>query len=226
MIASPFLFSDGDVIPIFVEKLGPQIRFFDDGGLLLHLMGRGVSLNDHRKTRFIKNLAEPNGVTLNEAGELEIWSNLVHAPKAFASYISTMVALSKWEIDHSGVSTDLSYLLQEVELYLRAWKPSAIITEHPEFTGISGQTYKLDFSLDGDGVIAITTHHSAISTAAKKLLDIRAASEHRDLKIIVVIDDRDDADLAKREGKILGSVGNVMLLSRLQAQAQYSTSTN
>jgi len=220
LIDTPFAFPDGDEIPIFIEKLGPQVRFFDDGGLILHLLGRGVSLVDHRKTRFIKNFAEPNGVTLNDMGELEIWTNINQAPAAFAKYISAMLALSQWEMDNTGVSTDLSYLVDEVALYLRAWKPNATITEQPEFTGISGHTYKLDFSLNGDGVIAISPHHSAVSSAAKKLLDIRAVSEYSQLKVIVIIDDRYDTDTAVREGKILDSVGSVMMMSRLQRQAK------
>jgi hypothetical protein len=225
MLDSPFVYPDGDDIPIFIEKIGPQMRFFDDGEAILHLLGRGVSLDDHRKTRFIKNVAEPNGVSLNTQGELEIWSTETQAPQAFAKYMATMLALSKWESDQNEVATDLSLLLEEVALCLRAWKPRATIAEGPEFTGVSGHVYKLDFSLDQDAVIAITPHHASVSSAAKKLLDIRAVSSYAGLKIIVVIDDRHDAANAKREGRILDSVGNVMMMSALQHQARLAGGT-
>jgi hypothetical protein len=219
MIDSPFRYPDGDELPIFVEKLGPQIRFFDDGGALLHLFSRGISLDDHRKTKFIKNIAEPNHVKLNDLGELEIWSNETDAPTAFANYIAAMLSLVKWEMDQIGVSTDISLFLDEVSMCLRAWKPNAQFTVGPEYTGISGHTYKLDFCVDREAVIAISPHHAAVSSAAKKMLDIRAVGGYADLKIIVIMDDRQEADLAKREGRVLESVGNVMMMSALERHA-------
>lgn len=224
MIDSPFKYPDGDNFPIFIEKLGPQIRFFDDGGALLHLLGRGISLDDHRKTKFVKNLAEPFQVKLNDAGELEIWATEANAPTAFANYMAAMLSLAKWEADQVGVSTDLSLFLDEVALYLKAWKPNSTIATGPEFVGISGHVYKLDFSVDRDAVLAITPHHASVSSAAKKLLDIRAVETYSNLKIIVVVDDRQDGEAAKREGRVLESVGNVMMMTALERQAVASGS--
>lgn len=223
MIDSPFKYPDGDDVPIFIEKFGPQIRFFDDGAGLLHLLGRGILLDDHRKTKFIKNLAEPFQVKLNDSGELEIWATEAEAPAAFANYISAMLFLSKWESDQVGVSTDISLFLDEVALCLRAWKPNSIIATGPEYKGISGHVYKLDFSVDHDAVLAITPHHASISSAAKKLLDIRAVDAYSKLKIIVVVDDRQERDAAKREGRVLDSVGSVMMMSALERQAGLSS---
>lgn len=219
MIDSPFRYRDGDDVPIFVEKLGPHIRFFDDGGALLHLFSRGISLDDHRKTKFIKSIAEANDVQLNSLGELEIWSTEKDAPAAFANYLCAILSLVKWEADQIGVSTDISLYLDEVAMCLRAWKPLSEVTAGPEYTGISGHTYKLDFSVDRDAVIAITPHHASVSSAAKKLLDIRATEEYAELKIIVIMDDRQEADAAKREGRVLESVGNVMMMSALERNA-------
>ena len=104
MIDSPLKYPDGDDLPIFVEKLGPQIRFFDDGGSLLHLFSRGLSLGDHRETEFIKNIVEPNHVKLNDLGELEIWCAEKDASTAFTNFLSAMRALVKWETDQVEVS--------------------------------------------------------------------------------------------------------------------------
>jgi len=218
-ITSPFTYPDGDEIPIFVEKIGPQIRFFDDGEMLLHLLGRGIALDDHRKTKFIKNLAEPNNVHLNAQGELEIWSTEKGAPAAFAHYITAMLTLSKWEAEQIGVATDISLFLDEVGMCLRAWKPQAKITEAPEYTGISGHTYKLHFSMDGDAVLAVNPRHASVSSAAKKLLDIRAVDEHESLKIFVIMDDRENKESAKNEARVLSMVANVMMMSSLEGRA-------
>jgi len=226
VIDSPFKYPDGDDVPIFIEKLGPQVRFFDDGAALLHLMGRGLSLDDHRKTKFIKNIAEPYHVALNEMGELEIWSTEEQAPAAFANYLSAMMSLAKWESEQVGVSTDISLFLDEVALCLRAWRPNANISYGPEYTGISGHVYKLDFSVDNEVVIAITPHHTSVGSAAKKLLDIRGVRAHEHLTVIVVMDDRQEPESAKREGRVLDAVGNVMMMSALERQAGLNTAPN
>lgn len=226
MLDTPFAFADGDEIPVFVEKFGNKVRFFDDGGAILHLRGRGVSLDDQRRTKFLRNLAEPNGVSLNEMGELEIWADATEAPAAFAKYLATMLALSSWELDQSGVSTDASIFLEEVEICLRAWKSNSLLSEGREFRGVSGHLYKFDFQLDDDAIIAIGTHPQTISSAAKKLLDVRAASENEGLRIMVVIDDRHDADSARREGLVLDSVGSVLMMTRLESNARMNRTEN
>lgn len=104
MIDSPFEYPDGDKLPIFVEKLGPQLRFFDDGGSLLHLFSLGISLDAHRETEFIKDIVAPNHVKLNELGELEIWCAEKDASIAFSNFLSALRALVKWETDQAGVS--------------------------------------------------------------------------------------------------------------------------
>jgi len=219
MIDTSFAFEDGAGIPVYVEKVGEHVRFFDDGGVILHLRGRGVNLDDNRKTRFIKSLAEPVGVTLSDMGELEIWANAKDSPSAFAKYISAMLALVRWEHDQIGVGTDMTLFIGEVAFCLRALKPGAELIEEPEYRGISGHVYKLDFNFDGSAVIAISTHPNSVSSAAKKLLDIRGAEENSGLKVLVVIDDRPDEEGAKNEGRILDSVANVWMMSRLEKQA-------
>jgi hypothetical protein len=222
MIDSPFTYPDGDELPIFIEKIGPQLRFFDDGGALFHLLGRGVTLDDHRKTKFIKNIAEPNQVSLNTLGELETWSTEAEAPAAFARYVSTMLSLAKWESEQLGVFTDLSLFLDEVSVCLRAWKPYAEIKDGPEYTGISGHVYKFHFSVDGEPVLAVNPRHASVSSAAKKLLDIRAADAYKGLKIFVIMDDRQDKTSANNEARILDVVGNVMMMSALERNAGIS----
>lgn len=220
MIDTPFAFPDGDEIPVFVEKMAGQVRFFDDGGIIMHLLGRGVSLDDHRKTKFIKNFAEPNGVSLTELGELEIWARQEDAPSAFARYISTMLALTSWEANQSGVSTDTSLFLDEVAMCLKAWKSAVPLGDGRELTGVSGYIYKMDYEFDGGAVLAIGTHPATVGSTAKKLLDIRAATQNDDLRILLIIDDRRNADAAKSEGLILDSLSNVMMMTQLQRRAQ------
>lgn len=223
MIETPFLFEDGDGIPVFVEKIGKQVRFFDDGGAILHLMGRGLSFDDHRKTRFIKSLADPHGVSLNDKGELEIFASATDAPAAFSKYVSTMLALAGWERDQNGASADITLFIEEVAICLQAWKAGVKLGKGPSLTGISGRIYKLDFDFDGAAVLAIGTHPATFSYAASKLLDIRGSAANENVNILVVIDDRLDAEAAKSDGLVLDAVGTVMMMSRLEKNAGVSS---
>jgi hypothetical protein len=223
MIDTSLAFEDGDAMPVYVEKLGNQVRFFDDGETFLHFYGRGVKLDTLNKTKFIKLIARSNGVSLNDAGELEIWSSEVEAPAAFAKYLCTMTGLRVWEKDQIGLSTDTSLLVEEVAQCLKAWKPTQDITPDPEYRGISGQVYKLDFSFDGEAVIALSPHHSSVSTAIKKLLDIRSQPENSGLRILAVIDDRYDSRAAKKEGSIMEALATVWPMTRLEQAARLST---
>lgn len=219
MVDSPFRYPDGDSIPVFIEKIGPQIRFFDDGGTLLHLLGRGISLDDHRKTKFIKSISQPYQVNLNDSGEIEIWATEAEARYAFARYMSTLISLAKWESEQAGVSTDLSLFLDEVAVCLRSWRPNARITDGPEYKGISGHRYRFHFGVDDEAVLAVNPRHASMSAAAKRLLDIRAVDEYKALKILIIMDDRQDKDAARNEARVLNLVGNVMMMSALEHQA-------
>lgn len=217
MLQTPFKFADGDSIPVFVEKIGGQIRFFDDGNVLLHFAGRGVQLKNQRNVKFIKNAGEPHGVKLSGAGELEIYSAEASASDAFASYISTLNELASWEREQQGVASDLTLLIEEVEMCLRALSPAGV-HRAPEFAGISGQHYKLDFDFDGRAVIAITPHKATVSSAIRKLLDIRSRSSNQPFDPIIVLDDRRDKEAAKAEGQVLNAVGSVWPMTSLERE--------
>lgn len=215
MIETSFMFDDGDMLPIFVQSVSEQIRFFDDGGVLMHFRGRGLRLDDKRRMKFIRSATEPYGVTINDHGEVEVWSRGDDAPSTFARYLAALVSLTTWERDQDGVNSDASLFVDEVGMYLRAWKPEVEFTEGPEYTGISGQIIRLDFRFDGAGVIATGLHANAVASSIKKLLDIRSAPRNAELKLLAVIDDRAEPRGLAKDGLILQVVADVLPFSVL-----------
>jgi hypothetical protein len=99
MINTPFRFEDGDSIPVYVEQEGTQIRFFDDGDMVIRLMGLGVRIDDESDTGFIDTLISPAGAALSKVGEIEVWVPIDEAPAGFARYISAMLAMVRWEME-------------------------------------------------------------------------------------------------------------------------------
>ena len=90
-------FADEDRVLVYVEKVGKKIRFFDGGELVFHMLSRGVAMDERSDANFITRLTEPEGVKLNDDGELEIWAEAASAHVAFQRFVAAMLALAAWE---------------------------------------------------------------------------------------------------------------------------------
>lgn len=219
LVSTPFKFDDGDAIPVFVENVHGQVRFFDDGGALMHFIGRGVRIESKKQATFLVNAAARNGAVFSDGGDIEAWASLDRAHEAFAKFLASMLDLAAWERDQRGASTDTSLFIEEVALALRAWQPNASITVGPPFLGVSGKTHKLDFLVDGKGVVATGTHPNAVSAMLHKLVDIRGLIANANTPFLIVIDDRVDPDAAERESKVVQAVASAMKFTDLERNA-------
>lgn len=214
LIDTPFTFEDGDGLPVFVEKVGQNVRFFDDNEVVFHFLGRGLGdSSGGLRTRFIKTAIAPYGLSLNDANVIEVWASQEQSKEAFARYLSGLLAIVGWEHDNQGVGIDSSYFVEEVALYLAAWKKGLKVNPSPVFTGMSKTEYRLDFEVGGEAVIAIRPHPYSVGNALRKMVDI--AGFDPDVKFRVVIDDRIDAEAAKTQGVILSSMATIMPMTRL-----------
>lgn len=90
-------FWDDDPFAVYVEQVGSRIRIFDDGIVVMHMLGSGIDYDNEDLMQSIASIAAPEGVLLNDEGDFEIWAEASEASDAFARYISAMVALLKWE---------------------------------------------------------------------------------------------------------------------------------
>lgn len=93
----PFIFADGDAIPAYIE-LGPgSVRFLDCGEVYDHFASLGFFFNDEEDTGFLSAIAEANGVSFTDACEIQIDAAPQDAGKAFARYMTAMLAFVSWE---------------------------------------------------------------------------------------------------------------------------------
>ncbi|CAN7464944.1 DUF1828 domain-containing protein [Acidovorax sp. LjRoot38] len=221
-ISSPFTFEDGDSLPLFVESVNGQVRFFDDGATLMHFIGRGVRIENKRNATFLISAAQRHGGTFNEAGEIEFWAPEAAAPLAFAKYLASLMDIVSWEKDQQGVNTDISVFVEEVGIALRAWKPGAEITKSPPFIGVSGKPYELDYLIDGQPVVATGPRAQSATWVLHKLVDIQSVIANAGMSPLIVIDDRLDPESADQESKVLQSVGTAIKFTDLEARAAAS----
>lgn len=223
LIETPFIFNDGDEVPVFVERIGSRVRFFDDGGFYLHFRGRGVSLRSAAQTRFLSAAAEQHGGAFTKEGVLEVWSSQDSAPQGFARYIGAAMDLVRWESAHTGIAAETSLFIEEVAQCLAAWKPGLDIERRPKAQGITGKLHEFTFGIDGMLVAAVGPHHAAISAAIHKLIDIKANPENASRKTLVVLDNRHDKESSRRESLVISGVSEVIEMTRLQRQSGMTT---
>lgn len=220
MIETPFTFCDGEGLPAFIESSGQYIRFFDDGQTLLHFMGRGMRFSDRRRMRPIQGAAERHGATLNDDGEIEVWSPVAMAKEGFAKYVSALLSVVNWEKESEGDDYDAANLIDEVRICFEAWKRGANIQRDPELYGISGHKHTFNFLVDGKAVLAIQPSPQSVSAAIRKTLDV--ISYHREsgqVEVQIVLDDRHKPAEAKDESKVITAVAEVLMMTRLEALA-------
>lgn len=214
-IATPFTFSDGDSIPVYVEKLSVGYRFFDDGQTLLHFMGRGMKFQTGHQLKFLSAIASQFDATLNEDGIIEVYAKEEQPQAGFASYVACMLQVRAWEVEHEGVDADASAFAIEVAEALKAWQPGVELASAREYIGASGKTYAVDYQFGEKGVLAITPQHQKAASALYKLVDITNRSSNAHEEFLVVIDDRKHPDKANNEAEVFRSVANVITYTKL-----------
>ena len=217
-VATPFTFPDGDGMEIFAQSHGPQVHFFDDGFTLLHLHSVGITLRDKKHWRPLKAIAETHGTSLSDDGVFETLCSAENASLGFARLVSTLLGVASWERDQSGVEQDAAWFVDEVALYLKAWKPGALIIEKPTAKGFSGRPLKFHFQLGNQFIDAIQPHGASTGAELRKIVDLNTAATQPQNEVLVVIDDRGKkAEAAKQEIDIIGRVAIAWPMTALMA---------
>ena len=72
-VGTDLLFWDEDPLYLFVEQVESRIRIFDDGEVVMHMFGSGIEYRNENFMESVAQIAALGGVSLNAAGELEIW---------------------------------------------------------------------------------------------------------------------------------------------------------
>lgn len=214
-VGLPFLFSDGEPVPLYVETDGDRVRFFDNGDMLFHMAAVGLDVSDRRRWRPFQTIATRYGISLKDDGEFEAWEKTDNAPAGFARFLSAMLAAADWERENVGIPADARWLIDEVEFYLHAWKPKAKFDKSVPVYGFTGRAYEFDFRLDDELIDVIPASPIATGGELRKLLDVRRMSANRDIGIRVVIDDRRDPKRADNEAKIISGLATAWPMSKL-----------
>ena len=124
--------------------------------------------------------------------------------------------VAAWEAENAGISTDVTSLTSEVEIYLREWKPKHEVLLEQPLTGISGRSHSFSFLIDGELIDVVSSAPQSTASEIRKLADIRGIPSQANTHIRVIIDDRDNPERAREEAMILSRFADVWPLTSLQ----------
>jgi len=217
-VVTPFTFSDGSALEIFAQERGSQVHFFDDGFTLLHLHSAGIQIAGQKKRwKPLRAIAQKYGATLSDHGVFEVLCSRPQASTGFAQLVSTLLEVAAWERENAGVSFDNEWLVEEVAMHLRAWKPAASLTKKPTVRGFSGRSLTFDYEFDGQLIDAVTPHSASTGAELRKLVDFNSGPARLGKEPLIIVDDRFHPEAAKQELGILGRVAKAWPMSSLLA---------
>lgn len=215
-ISTPFDYFDGDGIHLYAEELGDLVRFFDAGDTLFHVVGSSIKFKDKRSIKPIKKLVEDAGAMLSDDGEISMLAPTKDSREGFKKTLAAILNVAAWEAENAGISTDVTSLTSEVEIYLREWKPRHEVLLEQPLTGISGRPHSFSFLIDGELIDVVSSLPQATAAEIRKLADIRGIPSQADTRIRIIIDDRNNAERAHEEALILSRFADVLPFTALK----------
>lgn len=224
-IVTPFTFQDGNGIEIYAQSHSSQVHFFDDGFTLFHLHNSGIHLNHKRNLTPLKAIAENHGVALSDDGVFELLCNKDNASRGFASLVATILGVADWERKQVGVSQDNSWFVEEVAMYLRAWKNDTPLLPKPTAKGFSGRTLEFDFQFGDQYIDAILPHANSTGAELRKAVDLNTGPLGTKNGLLLIVEDRKSPVSAKQEIEILSRVATTWPMSQLIAASGATSQT-
>lgn len=222
-LSLPYHFSDGSCLSAYVIEQERGYLVSDDGATLFKILCNNIDLSDRRRWQPLRNIASRHGYDMNEYGTIRKLYTTDEVPSIPRELLLMMAEVVNWEAAiHETGDYDLTLHTHVEELL------TAIYRMPPEsnkvVVGPHGSKYNFDFYVGDTYVDAFKPH--AITTGAKlrKLHDLVRLDS--DMRFLMVIDDRYDAEKAGTEMGIFSDIASATLLTSLEARAESAVSSS
>ncbi len=212
-VFTPFTFEGGEPIGLYLSEGEAIARISDNADTIFHLRGIGLDVGDRRKWKWVASVVETFKMRLERTGEIvgEAPVGTIHS--LVSNYIGAMLALTEMERDTLNVAPEPESYVDEVAGYLSLWRPNEEIVRSVLAKGHSGRDHFFHFKLGDEFIDAAKPHSSRTGSILRKAADIQNSQNAR--PILVIMDDREDADRASAESDILSTLVSVLPMSRL-----------
>jgi len=209
-ISTPIVLVGSKPLDFYLIPSGKEIEFTDDGMTLFALRTLGFALEDKRNWRGLENIAIRHGFSLSERGaiesrfpedDLDIWAGKI---------LRLFATIANWEEDRLAEGDTDFILTREVEMLLRAKNPNLRLDKDVEIKfGKKAATFNF---LWGDTYIdAIRPRAQTVNARLRKALLV--GREDDNIKMLFIVDDRQQPEKAEDEISILAGVGKAIRLT-------------
>lgn len=212
-VGTPFAFADGEPIHFYIDEEEDLISLSDNADTIFHLGSIGMDVSDKRTWKGVKQIVSIFGFELHDSGEIVGKIHQSAEQTLITKYISAMLAVADLEREYLGVPEEEETYVQEVEMYLKAWKPNVECSRYASATGHSGRLHRFDFGFDDKLIDAAKPHSNRTGSILRKAIDIKNGGI--ETEIMVIMDDREDTERANIEMDILSATVSVLPFTRL-----------
>lgn len=184
---------DNTPVTFYISPYGDKLLISDEGETLFHFNSVGL-LSGKRSWRKVRELLSytQSQIVLEDDGEILCMVKPEFAAIALADYISALCMLIRYEQEITELPTEIVDFAEEVEFYLKAWKPNQSLQLSPKIKGISGHEYTFDFQLGSQIILAINPTPNAVGSAMRRIGDVLSGGELDNRQILVIVDNRSD----------------------------------
>lgn len=222
--------SDDSLLSFYILPHGDKLLITDEAESIFHFRAMGLLENKRAWRSFQDKLTgTKTNIQLEQDGEIFALCSIDSAPTAIADFISALCALMHYERELLALPTETVELSEEVELYLKMWKPNAPIIREPKVQGISGHSYSFDFQFENQLILAISPTPNAVGAVMRKAGDVISGNDLNGRKITVIVDNRTDQlfaeHKAEEEIQIISALASAIPLTNLIEQAQKTAQT-
>lgn len=222
--------SDDSLLSFYILPCGDKLLITDEGESLFHFRTMGL-LESKRSWRGIQDKlnSTKTDIQLEQDGEIFTLCSLESAAAAIADFTSALCALMHYERELLALPAETVELAEEVEHYLRMWKPHSQLIREPKVQGISGHCYTFDFQFDDQLILAISPTPNAVGSVMRKAGDVISGNDLNGRKVTVIVDNRSDQlfseHKAEEEIQIISALARAVPLTNLIEQAMKITKT-
>ncbi|APW37135.1 hypothetical protein RD110_07945 [Rhodoferax koreense] len=217
-IGTPFSLPDGSAINLYIHQVGQEmLKISDNADTLFQLGGMGLDVWQAARLNAVRDLMKRHKMAVGERGEVFLLAKHSHAASGFALAITGLLALSGWAANHMEIDAPEIDIVAQMEPYIIARDPNAVLKRRPHARGASSTDYTFDLQHGRDLIDVIPADPRSTGAAMRKAGDIQNGPFAEHLSPLIIVYDLVNSEKATNEISILGSMTRAMPASHLMA---------
>ena len=211
LVSTPLNFPDASPVNLIVCESNGKFIISDDGDTLMRLHGLGLTGNTRIANSLRKRAMQCNGDLKN--GELVFESKDLR--QAYENFLRSMIDIINYELEVTAIEEAIDLAIDVVVSAIERRNQNVKFDYDVNVKGSTGLFHRFPLKA-GNRLIDFTLPHSrSTGSILRKVADIEKAGG---MAPLVIVDDTEKYEVAKREASLIGTFVPSILLSTLKAE--------